>query len=267
MTPIVRAGRAGYAPPVPDPAFAKRVGSLINDLGFRYYWASETAERGRELGLEVSTFYFLGRGGVLGDVEPPVVSAAFGYFNPEVLAAAWTAGRARVAPRVAGRAHLACCDAFGRKHLTGLEGLEELGAALEQVNDAASRALAGLPLYAGGLGEALPDDLPARTMRLVALLREHRGGVHLLAVVAAGMDPALAHYLRRPGMWRMFGWSEEDKPVVTDLDRRRLAEVDATTERLLAPAYEVIDETGRRAVLAGLRAAQACIGEDGRLPG
>lgn len=251
---------------MPDTAFPKQIAPLIYDIGSRPFFAGETAGRAKELGLDRSSFYFLGRGGVLGDVEPPVVTAAFGYFHPAAVASAWTAGRARVAPREAGRAYRACCDAFGRKHLTGLDGLEDLCASLGRVNDAASRAVAGLAVYAGELGEPLPDDLPARALRLIALLREHRGGVHLLAVVAAGMDPAVAHYLRHPGRWGMFGWRDEDKPVVTHLDRRRLAEVDATTERLVAPIYDVLDEAERRAVVGTLTAAKARMGDDGQLP-
>jgi hypothetical protein len=250
-----------------DTSFVHQVSPTINDLGFRYYFAAETAARGEELGLDLFAFYFVGRGGVLGDVEAPVVVSAFGYFNPDAIVAAWDAARSKVDPRAAGRAHLACCDAFGRKHLAGLDGLDALCAGLERIDDAASRSLAGLTLYAGLLGEPLPDDPPARAMRLVALLREHRGGLHLAAVVSAGMDPAVAHYLRRPTMWGMFGWRSGQKPVVTELDRRRLAEIDATTDRLVAPVYGVLDEDEQRAVRRGLDAARAAIGDDGTLPG
>ncbi len=51
----------------------------IGTLGFAFYVVPETLERGKALGLDGFRFYFLGRGGVSGDVEAPVVKSAFGY--------------------------------------------------------------------------------------------------------------------------------------------------------------------------------------------
>ncbi len=52
----------------------------IGSLGSAHYFDREiTVPRGKELGLDGFRFYFLGRGGVLGDVEARVVRSAFGY--------------------------------------------------------------------------------------------------------------------------------------------------------------------------------------------
>ncbi|MDQ2724110.1 MAG: hypothetical protein M3Y36_01225 [Actinomycetota bacterium] len=242
------------------------VSPRIADVGYRYYFAPETEAVGEDLGLDLFSFYFLGRGGVLGDVEWPVVAAAFGYFNPEVISMMWNGARRKLAPRDAARRHLGCCAEFGRRHLAAVEGLEAFCAAAEAVHGAAQRSIAALPLYAGMAAEPIPEDLPARAMHLVAMLREHRGSVHLVAVVAAGLDPAVAHYLRRPTDWRLFGWTADQAPTVTDIDRRRLADVDATTDRLVAPAYAVLDDAGGRALSGGLGAVQAALGEGAGAP-
>ncbi|MDQ6783835.1 MAG: hypothetical protein M3063_10405 [Actinomycetota bacterium] len=242
------------------------VSPLIADLGYRYYFAPETEAVGKELGLDLFSFYFLGRGGVLGDVEWPVVAAAFGYFNPDAVSMMWNGARSKLAPRDAARRHLGCCAEFGRQHLAGVEGLDVFCAAAQAVHAAAQRSTGALALYAGMAAEPIPEDLPARAMHLVAMLREHRGSVHLVAVVAAGLDPAVAHYIRRPDDWRLFGWTAEQKPTVTDIDRRRLADVDATTDRLVAPAYAVLDDAGRRALSEGLHAIHAAVGEGNGVP-
>ena len=67
---------------------------IINDTGAAFYFTPATAARGAALGLDAYQFYALGRGGVLGDVEPAVISAAFGYFNPAVEQGAEEAGEA-----------------------------------------------------------------------------------------------------------------------------------------------------------------------------
>jgi hypothetical protein len=229
----------------------------IADHGWAYYFAPETVARGEELGLDVFDFYCLGRGGVLGDVEWPVVHSAFGYFNPDTVRDRWNAGREKIAPRDAGRAYIACCHELGRKRLSDLDGLEAFCRAAEQVNAAAE--VPGLSLYAAISAEPLASDLPARALQLVAVLREYRGSIHLLSVVASGLRPKEAHYLHRPDFWAMFGWSEDDVPDVTDDHRARLQAAEALTDSLVLPAYSVLDPEGAAALVAGIDAIAAAL--------
>lgn len=225
--------------------------------GSAHYFDPETVARGKEIGLDVFGFYLLGRGGVLGDVEWPVVHSAFGYFNPDVVRDMWNAGREKMAPRDAGRAYIECCQELGRRRLSDVDGLETFCNAAEQVNDAAE--VPGLSLYAAIAAEPLATDLPARAMQLVAVLREFRGSAHLLAVVASGLRPIEAHYLQSPDFWAMFGWADADIPEVTDDHRRRLEAAEALTDRLVLPAYSVLDAEGAAALVAGMEAIAAAL--------
>lgn len=222
----------------------------IRDTGWAHYFVPDTLARGASYGLDVLGFYFLGRGGVLGDVEWQVVHSAFGYFNPDVVRDAWNAGREKVAPREAGRAFLECAQQLGRSRLALVEGLEEFCEAAEAVT--AAVALPGLTLFAGISAEPLPADPPARAMQLVSVLREFRGSAHLLAVVASGLTPKEAHYLDRPSFMGLFGWPDGDVPEVGDAHRERLAASNALTDELVLPAYSVLDEAGSAALVTGI---------------
>lgn len=225
----------------------------IAEVGWAYYFAPATLARGDKLGLNAFEFYILGRGGVLGDVEAPVVASAFGYFNPAGIAAIWDGSRAKLAPRVAGREYLEAAHDHGRARLGDLE-LDGFVAAATQVLDAAARHVAGLTLFAAAATEAVPSDPPAAAMHLLSTLREFRGSAHLVAVVAEGLDPRIAHFLRRPEMFEAFGWSEADQPEVNSEHADALARADARTDHLVAPAYGVLDDDGATALLEGLDA-------------
>ncbi len=228
----------------------------IRDLGWAFYFDAATLARGEELGLDAVTFYMLGRGGVLGDCEGAVVASAFGYFNPELVTALWDAGRAKLAPRQAGREYMACCQAFGRTKLTGLDGLGPYCDAAAAVVAAAE--VPALSLFAAIAAEPLADDLPARAMQLTTVLRELRGSAHLVAVVASGLPASMAHAIQRPNDWGMFGWPGE-APTPTDDQRAALAAAEALTDTLVRPAYGVLDGAGADALVAGLDVIEPAI--------
>jgi hypothetical protein len=237
--------------------FAAEVSPAINKLGNAFYFAPQTLARGKELGLGGRRFYFVGRGGTMGDVDWPMVASAFGYFNPAVVKEIWTSSQERVQPKEIGRAYVACSQEFGRAHFADVPGLEEFCAAAESVTAAIDPA--GLALYAGLSAAPLALDAPARAYQLVTLLREHRGSVHLLAVVAVGLDPRVAHAIRRPDDLEMFGWTPDDIPDVGDRERQLLDDAEAITNRLVSVAYDRLDDDGQQAIRAGLAAMRAAL--------
>jgi len=227
----------------------------VNGAGAAFYFDPATLARGKELGLDGFRFYVLGRGGVLGDVEPAVVASAFGYFAPGVMEAIWGSAKERMAPRDAAREYLRCAEDFGRARLSGLEGLDAFNEAAEAVVDAVD--VSALALFAGVAAEPLPDDTPARAYRNVMTLRELRGSVHLLSVVASGLHPATAHAIRRPDDVASFGW--DPAPQVTDENRAALAAADELTDRLLTPWYDVLDAEQAAALAAGASAISTAL--------
>jgi hypothetical protein len=228
----------------------------IGTLGAAFYFDPATLARGKSLGLDGFRFYMIGRGGVLGDVEPAVVQSAFGYFHPLVVERIWSSAKEKIAPREAGRAYMACCQDFGRAHFADIPHLDAFCQAAQAINAAADPA--GLALYAGISAEPLADDLPARAMQLVAVLRELRGSAHLMAVLTSGLTPEIAHYLRRPNDYTTFGWGETP-PEVTDDDRAKLETADRLTDQLVAPPYSAAEGSGAEALLAGLTAMEASL--------
>lgn len=220
----------------------------IQALGAAFYFQPETVARGKELGLDGFRFYFLGRGGVLGDVEAKVVASAFGYFNPGLVDKIWASAkeRASVGPREAAREYLACAHAFGRARFADVPGLDGFCAAAEAVVAAADPA--ALALFAGISAEALPDDLPARAYQLACVLREHRGSAHLAAVRAVGLSPRVAHAIKRPADVETFGYGPGDLPEITDADRADHARAEELTNLIEGPAYAVLDAAGANAL-------------------
>ena len=101
--------------------------------------------------------------------------------------------------------------------------------------------VAGLSLFAGLRAEAIPEDLPARTLHLMALLREMRGSMHLIALISEGVVPRYAHYAKRPDEYALFGWDEKNPPVITEEIRAAIARVEDRTDDLCCGPYGVLN--------------------------
>lgn len=225
------------------------------DIGAAAYFHPDTLARAKELGLDGFRFYFLGRGGVLGDVEPEVVVSAFGYFEPALVAKMWNSGKERIAPRAAAREFLACNADLGRAKFAGIDGLDAYNAAAAAV--VAATEVSGLALFAGYAAEPVPDDAPAAAIHHAVLLREMRGSAHLLAVRAVGLSAAVAHAVKRPDDVATFGYAEA--PEVDDGARAALARAEELTDELLVPSFSVLDDGAARALVAGTEAMHAAI--------
>ena len=227
----------------------------IGTLGAAFYFDKATLAKGKELGLDGFRFYFLGRGGVLGNVEPDVVRSAFGYFAPATVNKVWSSACEVMAPRDAGRAYVACAQDFGRRVFADVDGLDGLCAAAKTVNEATDAS--SLALYAGLAAEPLCDDVPGQAMQLIATLREYRGSAHLAAIRVLGLDPAVAHAIKRPDDVETFGYTEA--PTITDADRAMHDEAEKLTDQMVADAYGALDDAGANALLTGLDGIEAAV--------
>jgi hypothetical protein len=238
---------------------AKRTRDLIA-IGGAFMLTPATTERGAALGLDFGEFYALGRGGVLGDVDADVVVATFGYFTRDLVQHFWNGAKEKVAPPDAALAYADACRAWGREHLASVPAVDDIAGLLERASVAASPV--GAPLFGGWRAVPLPDDAPGRMMQLMHVMRELRGGLHLDAVLAAGLTPLQALTLNAPDQVALFGWSE-GAPDAESL-RAALERAEDTTDRLLAHAFEAFTDDERTrladataAVTAAYAAAQA----------
>ncbi len=216
----------------------------IHDLGSTFMLHEATMARAADNGYDNPfTFYFAGRGGVLGEVDADVVYSAFGWFAPSVVRPMWEAGVAVHGARPAASRYFAACAEWGRDHLTGVDGLDRFADLAARVTDAAETS--GRPLFAGWRREPRVADGPGQAMQLVHVMREWRGANHLVATTAVGLSPleALLTDLGE-GQARFLGWPEP-YPEVTDELRRRHDEAEALTDRLCAPAFEVLSASER----------------------
>src|SRR5918994_3118335 len=110
-------GPPPYRPPM-DHTELSALASTIDEIGSAFYFRPATLAVGKEHGLDGYRFYFVGRGGVLGDVEADVALSAFGYFEPNLFASMWNSAKAIMAPREAARLYHGCNHDLGRARLS-----------------------------------------------------------------------------------------------------------------------------------------------------
>jgi hypothetical protein len=227
----------------------------IGEIGAAFYFSPDTLQRGKDAGLDGFRFYFLGRGGVLGDVEPGVVRAAFGYFEPGLVEKIWNTAKEVMPPREAARLYIACAHDMGREKLTGIEGLEGFVDAATTVIAAVEGA--SLPLFEAVRCEPVPDDVPAAAMHQAMVMREMRGSVHLLALTACGIESTHAHGIKRPSEFKQFGY--ENEIHVTETDRARWLRAETLTDDILVRAYDHLTPDQADAMVTGVTAMHAAL--------
>lgn len=217
----------------------------IQELGGGFMFSREARAYAAETGVdEFFGPYARGRGGVLGEVDADVVTAAFGFFPGHTLRTAWES--VPIPAEKAAHRYAAACQDFGRRKLGAFDEAAHLATLMETVAAAADPA--GLPLFAGWRALPLPADPAARVMQLAHVLRELRGGLHLMAVRAAGITPLQAVLVSGSplndgaGQARWYGWPEPFEEITDDI-RDRWQQAEAITDDLIAPAFAVLDET------------------------
>ena len=235
----------------------RSVAGPVGRLGGAFMTDPATVERGRVLGLSGWSFYHCGRGGVLGEADADVVVAAFGFFPAPLVRKAWERGRAvRPVPQIAAE-YAGCCAEWGRRVLADVPQAGRLAELL--LHAAAAADVAGLPLFAGWRALVVrdpPPDDPALLALALQVMREHRGGSHLLAVVSLGVPPLQALVSGRygPDNARFFGWPEPWPDP--EAGRAAMAEAERLTDRLVQPAYAALPEAERAELVRGLRAVR-----------
>jgi hypothetical protein len=229
----------------------------IHDIGTAIYLSPDVMALAKKWGWpNPFAFYFAGRGGMLGEVEADVVTSALGWFNPGAVTAMFEEGVAVAGARAAALRMAEAHGEWGKKHYAGVDGLAEMVAVSEQLVDGIEGA--GIPLFVGWRDAPRSDDPAGRAAQLMQMLREWRGGFHLVATTAVGLSPLEAILTNEgEGQAKFFGWTEPFADV--GAIRAKHDEAEEITDRLcastLAGALSPAQFPAFEATVTALRAA------------
>ena len=243
----------------------RRLGVLVESIHAVVYFAPEPQAAYAGLGLKgYWRGYFASRAAPLGEAGPELVTALFAGFAPAMVARALPAVWGTASPQQVQAARQDAATAALRRlahpaHLASVAAAAELTGRCVQ-----ALRLPGRPMAAAQVALPRPDEPLAVLWHDCTVLREHRGDGHLAAVAVAGLVWPEPHLL--PGrqvdaqQQQHRGWDDESWQRAADrvgqraADRARsctAAELDATTDELAAPAYDVLT-AAERVELAGL---------------
>ena len=172
--------------PTIDSSPARRLRDAIEPIAMHSVWSQTTNERLAGLGLNFLTGYVWGRAAALGDPEPGVVVSAFAVFNPDLIVATYTQGRAAVGrdQMLAARAEstiASLADVLGDDDVSGVA--DTLRSAVSSIGGM------GRPLFSGLRDQAWPTTPVGVLWRACELAREHRGDGHVALCLSEGLDP------------------------------------------------------------------------------
>jgi hypothetical protein len=241
-------------------ALAEALRNSVVGIGGGFMISPEAKAAGKDGGYRGWAFYMGGRAGVLGPAPAVVVSAALGFFEPEMVRVNWERALTVRPVEETVQRYVEVCRLWGRNRYAELEGVERLADLLAAVVQGAEPA--GLPLFAGWRALPLPDDAPARVAQLMQVLREHRGGAHVMGVRAAGVSPLQAVLAGEQGApnARFFGWAEP-YPEIDDGVRKRRAEAEWMTTGTVAPAYAGLTDEEAAELVTLVAAAEERVSE------
>ncbi|MGW0533350.1 SCO6745 family protein [Streptomyces sp. NPDC003032] len=228
----------------------------VRRLGGSFMKSPEARQAAADLGMSRHGYYFRGRGGVLGPVTADVTAAVFGFFPLEFVRTHCAAPQHTPPPPDITARYAESCRAWGRRCLAGFSSAARLAELMETVADRVE--VPGIPLFAGWRDVQRPDDAPARVVQLAHLLREHRGGLHLSAVLTTEITPLEATLTRDNGLRRaeFLGW-QGPYPRIDGETHARRAAAEELTDRMAAPAYEALSACEADELSGLLRAASA----------
>ncbi|MER6512281.1 hypothetical protein ABT158_36115 [Nonomuraea sp. NPDC001636] len=234
--------------PIATATFSEVANEAFLAVGMRNYWDG----------------YFAGRAAPLGLAPAEVVHAVFYNFADGEVARhiPWVWGK--ITPQEAITVREQGSTAALRQMIGELAGSPGLARAADLATRAALSAPAeGRPLYAGLRALDVPEEPVARLWHAATLLREHRGDGHNAALVAHGIGGTEAHVLMAVSLGMRaeeFGRIHHlpkarlaavvdglrDRGLVdaaggfTDAGRETKRRIEALTDELAAPAYDVL---------------------------
>ncbi|SDF31518.1 hypothetical protein SAMN05216553_10153 [Lentzea fradiae] len=252
------------------------------------YFAPEADTRYASAGLDRPSGYFASRAAAMGPVGSEVVVATFYNFNPALVRACIPQAWEKVTPEQVLRLRWEAADEALRKVLPG--DLDEITGLAKRAAERAKDMPHGRPLFAAHASLPWPDDTLLQLFHAQTLLREFRGDGHLAALlrhnisgiealvlhVATGTYPASV--LRKTRAWSEEQWAatvedlrsrglvgEDD--LLTDRGRELREGIEDDTDRMAAPAYDVLSDEEKERFVALASPLGKAVVEGGLLPG
>ncbi|KAB8188210.1 MarR family transcriptional regulator [Microbispora catharanthi] len=253
--------------PIATVTFSEVVNEAFLALGMRNYWDG----------------YFAGRAAPLGPAPAEVVHAVFYNFADGEVARhiPWVWGK--ITPQEAITVREQGSTAALRQMIGELADSPGLVRAADLATRAAvSAPTEGRPLYAGLRALDVPEEPVARLWHAATLLREHRGDGHNAALLAHGIGGTEAHVLiavslgmRAEEFGRIHHLPKARLTAVvdglrgrglvdaaggfTDAGRETRQRIEALTDELAAPAYDVLSADELDELAAGLEPIAAAV--------
>lgn len=191
---------------------ARDTARAVHDLGAAFMLDTQTYVDAASAGYEGTSFYFGGRGGVLGDVSAQEVADAFVFFPLETTRSNWEAA-AQVESRDASARRFAEAAAkWASAHLPE-DALDyaRLAELAGKVIDAADGSEAAV--FSGWRALPEPEEDPRQlALHRINALRELRFARHGAAVADVDLAPVDAFMIKTPYMAPIFGWAEPTDP-------------------------------------------------------
>lgn len=254
--------RTGAAPTTEERTPARALRDAIEPIATVSWWSKAVHDAYATRGLDFLHGYAWGRASAMGEARGSVVAAAFGVFEPTLIAGLYDAARASVS-----------LEDIREMTLTGaVSTLEDVLGEPAELPDVVAALRHGLdhadatsrPLFAGLTGVAWPSGALGQLWHATTMLREYRGDGHLAAMTAAGVTGLESNILTelRIGFEPLAytstrGWPPEAMEAATDsLAARGLVadgaltekgtalrdEIEATTDALVAPVVDAIGD-------------------------
>ena len=237
-------------------AAVKSTSEPIHDIGTAIYLSPDVFAWAAEWGWSNPfAFYFAGRGGMLGDVGAEVVHAALGWFAHDAVHAMYTEGIGIAGAQGAAGRMAEAHARWGENHYARVDGLGDIVAVSEAVVDGVEGS--AIPLFAGWRDAPRCESPGGRAAQLMQMLREWRGGLHLVATTAVGLSPLEAILTNEgEGQAKLFGWPEPF-PDVTPIKAKHDQAEEITDQLCAASLAQALDADRLPSFEAGVQALRA----------
>ena len=235
-----------------QPQIARAMFQVYEPIVLTGSGAPEVQTMCKQLGLSQNRMsYYAVRAAALGPVAAEVVSATFYHHTLEMVSPAIPLAWSLASPDKIVAARFKAVDQAFRRLLPKQIGSPEIAEALELVREATlGCSIAGRALFAAHAALPWPTEPHVALWHGLNLFREHRGGGHIIAVMAAQFTPNQAAPIltaatgearnSRSARWPDDIWDQ----TVTDLQGRGwLDDAGLLTDRGLAARTHIEDET------------------------